>query len=224
MRSTRVADLADQAGGLRRGDRRDGRLLFQQQHVGLAGLGQAVRDGAADGAAADDDDFSLLRFAGHQCCDQEPEYGFESASETTAAAILGKLTAQCYQLLQAPPHERVDVVLFVRRKGPGHVVRRVHALLRLLAQLPILFGGELPERHDVFQPVVAAFDGVLRRRARSRAPRALHDRPAATAWSRRDRSSRGATCWAACESAACRRRRRCSRPSAARPAGRPSFR
>ena len=55
-----VADLADETGRLRRGDRGDGRLLFQEQHVGLAGLGETVRDGTADGPAADDDNFSLL--------------------------------------------------------------------------------------------------------------------------------------------------------------------
>ena len=56
-----VADLADQAGGLRRRHGGDRRLLFQQQHVGLARLGQAVSDGAANGAAADDDNFGVLR-------------------------------------------------------------------------------------------------------------------------------------------------------------------
>ena len=60
VRSTRVANLADQSGRLRRRHRGDGRLLFQQQHVGLAGLGQAVSDGAADGAAADDHNFGVL--------------------------------------------------------------------------------------------------------------------------------------------------------------------
>ena len=59
-----VANLADQPGGLRRGDGGDGRLFFQQQHVGLAGLGQAVRDRTAHGAAADDDDFGMLL----DCC------------------------------------------------------------------------------------------------------------------------------------------------------------
>ena len=70
-----VADLADESGRLRRGDRRDGRLLFQEQHVGLAGLGQAVRDGAADGAAADDDNLCVLRY--RSPCD-EPHCGPES--------------------------------------------------------------------------------------------------------------------------------------------------
>ena len=56
----RVANLADEARGLRRGDRGDRGLLFHEQHVGLAGLGQAVRDGTADGAAADDDNLCAL--------------------------------------------------------------------------------------------------------------------------------------------------------------------
>ena len=60
-----VADLPDEPGRLRRGDRRDGRLLFEQQHVGLAGLGEAVGDGTADGAAADDDNLSVLRIDRH---------------------------------------------------------------------------------------------------------------------------------------------------------------
>ena len=56
VRSTRVADLAHQAGRLRRRDRGNGRFLFQKQHVGLAGLGKAVGHGTTDGPAADDDE------------------------------------------------------------------------------------------------------------------------------------------------------------------------
>ena len=60
VRSTLLRTCPTKTGRLRRGDRGDGRFLFQQQHVGLARLGQAVRHGAADGPAADDDNLSLL--------------------------------------------------------------------------------------------------------------------------------------------------------------------
>src|SRR5688500_6138734 len=65
------------------------------------------------------------------------------------------------QFMQVPTNKRVDVVLLERRIRPGDIVRRDDAPLGLLAQLPILLGGHLPKRHDLFQSIIATFDGVL---------------------------------------------------------------
>ncbi len=54
-----AAHLADQTRCLRRGRRCQRCILFEQQHVGLAGLGQPVGDGAADRAAAHDHDLGV---------------------------------------------------------------------------------------------------------------------------------------------------------------------
>jgi hypothetical protein len=60
-----VADLSYQAGRLRRCHGSQRRLLFQQENVGFAGLGQAESDRATDSSAADDDDLSLLPVTAH---------------------------------------------------------------------------------------------------------------------------------------------------------------
>ena len=59
----RAAHLADQACRLRGGRRGERRVLLDQQHVGLAGLGQPVRDGAADRAPAHDHDLGVLEIS-----------------------------------------------------------------------------------------------------------------------------------------------------------------
>ena len=61
----RVADLADKTRRLGRRDGGNRRLFLQQQHVGLARVGEAIGDRASDGAAADDHDFCVLAIATH---------------------------------------------------------------------------------------------------------------------------------------------------------------
>jgi hypothetical protein len=59
----RTPHLPDQPRRLRRGDAGERRLLLDQQHVALAGLGQAPGDSAADRPAADDHDLRVPQLA-----------------------------------------------------------------------------------------------------------------------------------------------------------------
>jgi hypothetical protein len=60
-----VANLSDEAGRLRRCDRCQRRLLFQQKDVGFPGLCQTISDGATDSTASDDHDFRSLGVTAH---------------------------------------------------------------------------------------------------------------------------------------------------------------
>src|SRR3989442_8697727 len=61
--------------------------------------------------------------------------------------------------LEIPPHKTLHVILFVSRIRPRPVSTGAHAALLALANLPILLGGQLPERQQLVQIVIPARDG-----------------------------------------------------------------